>query len=207
MMKISTLLAINILVATSLVVASIGSNAIYGQGTQQNPTISPQPIRPDQQAAAQQQQQAAAQLQAQQQAAAQQQQAAAQQLQAQQQAAAQQQQAAAQQQQAAAQQPQQQAAEQAAAQQQTNQTSTQPQTNQTSTSSPQQQSQGSSSGQSGNLNTNALLNYTNNAVLALHGTHTSEAKQKVAEDNLAKIQQLLIKANPNLLPLSPTEIP
>ncbi len=199
MMKISTLLAINILVATSLVVAYIGSNAIYGQGTQQNPTISPQPIRPDQQAAAQQQQQAAAQQQ--QQAAAQQQPQAQQQAaeQAQQQAAAQQQQ-----QQAAAQQQQQ----QAAAQQQTNQTSTQPQTNQTSTSSsPQQQSQGSSSGQSGNLNTNALLNYTNNAVIALHGSHTSEAKQKIAEDNLAKIQQLLLKANPKLLPLSPSTIP
>lgn len=52
----------------------------------------------------------------------------------------------------------------------------------------------------------SLLNYTNDAVLALHGNHTSEAKQKIAEDNLAKIQELLKQASPSTIKLTPDEV-
>jgi type IV secretory pathway VirB10-like protein len=225
MMKISILLAIPIIMATSLVFASIDYNNIYGQQNPANPSLNPQPIRPDQQAALaqqqaqqqqaaqaaqspqqkqaaqQQQQQAAAAQQQQQQAAAaqqQQQQAAAQQAAAQRQAAAQQQ-AAAQNNQtkpqptaAAAQQQQQQAA--AAAQQQQQQQQQQPPANKATQNKPVP------------LKIDTLLNYTNNAVVALHGKHLSSAKQKIAENNLLNIQKMLIAAKPgSSIQLTPTE--
>jgi type IV secretory pathway VirB10-like protein len=229
MMKISILLAIPIIMATSLVFASIDYNNIYGQQNPANPSLNPQPIRPDQQAALaqqqaqqqqaaqvaqspqqkqaaaaqQQQQQAAAQQQQQQAAAAAQQQqqqaaAAAQQAAAQRQAAAQQQ-AAAQNNQtkpqptaAAAQQQQQQAA--AAAQQQQQQQQQQPPANKATQNKPVP------------LKIDTLLNYTNNAVVALHGKHLSSAKQKIAENNLLNIQKMLIAAKPgSSIQLTPTE--
>ncbi|HXT85067.1 MAG TPA: hypothetical protein VN704_12190 [Verrucomicrobiae bacterium] len=117
-----------------MIFASMSYDTIYGQKNQST-SLTPQPIRPDQQAAQAQQQAAQAQ------------------------------------QQAAQSQP-----------QSTNQTSAQPQsTNQTS----------------GMLNVKSLLNYTNHAVLALHGKHLSSSKQKIAEDNLLKIQEMLIKNSPN----------
>ena len=127
MIKISILLAFSVFVTTSLIFASMSYDTIYGQKNQST-SLTPQPIRPDQQAAQAQQQAAQSQPQS------------------------------------------------------TNQTSAQPQsTNQTS----------------GMLNVKSLLNYTNHAVLALHGKHLSSSKQKIAEDNLLKIQEMLIKNSPN----------
>ncbi|HEY6535536.1 MAG TPA: hypothetical protein VIY08_07030 [Candidatus Nitrosocosmicus sp.] len=153
MIKISILLAFSVFVTTSLIFASMSYDAIYGQKNQST-SLTPQPIRPDQQAAQAQQQAAQAQ------------------------------------QQAAQSQPQ--STNQTSAQpQSTNQTSAQPQsTNQTS-AQPQSTNQ-----TSGKLNVKSLLNYTNHAVLALHGKHLSSSKQKIAEDNLLKIQEMLIKNSP-----------
>jgi hypothetical protein len=135
MMKISILLAINILVAASLVFASINFNNIYGQQTPQPPTG----VNPQQQAAQQQ----------------------------------------------------------AAQQQQQQQTSSQ--NNQTSSQNNQ------TSSQSGNLNIKSLLNYTNNAVVALQGD-ISDKDQKTAQDNLVKIQELLKQSDPNTIVLTPSEV-
>jgi len=55
------------------------------------------------------------------------------------------------------------------------------------------------------LDTKSLLNYTNNAVLALQGS-VSGADKKTAEDNLLKIQELLQKTNPNIIILKPNEV-
>src|SRR6476620_10034407 len=55
MMRISSLLAISILVATSLAFASINLNNIYGQQTPQSPAVNQQQQAAQQQALAQQQ--------------------------------------------------------------------------------------------------------------------------------------------------------
>jgi type IV secretory pathway VirB10-like protein len=216
MMKISILLAIPIIMATSLVFASIDYNNIYGQQNPANPSLNPQPIRPDQQAAlaqqqAQQQQAAqAAQSPQQKQAAQQQQQQAAAAQQQQQQAAAAQQQ----QQQAAAQQAaaQRQAAAQQQAAAQNNQTKPQPTAAAAQQQQPPQQQQQQPPANKATQNKpvplkiETLLNYTNNAVVALHGKHLSSAKQKIAENNLLNIQKMLIAAKPgSSLQLTPTE--
>ena len=58
---------------------------------------------------------------------------------------------------------------------------------------------------SGKLDTKSLLNYTNNAVLALQGGISGKDK-KTAQDNLLKIQELLQKAEPNIIILKPNEV-
>ena len=55
------------------------------------------------------------------------------------------------------------------------------------------------------MDTKSLLNYTNNAVLALQGSISGDDK-KTAQDNLLKIQELLKKAEPNIIILKPNEV-
>ena len=55
------------------------------------------------------------------------------------------------------------------------------------------------------MDTKSLLNYTNNAVLALQGSISGKDK-KTAQDNLLKIQELLKKAEPNIIILKPNEV-
>ncbi|MDQ6723735.1 MAG: hypothetical protein M3Z01_05660, partial [Thermoproteota archaeon] len=151
MIKISILLAIPIIIATSLIFASMNFDNVYGQQNQTQQSSQAQPIRPDQQAAQAQQQQAAA--------VAQQQQAAVSAPNQAQQTTTQENQTVTQQQQAAV-----------SAPTQANQTTTQ--ANQTL----------EKNNKNGNLNIDNILNYTNNAVVALHGKHPSIAKLKIASD-------------------------
>ncbi len=55
------------------------------------------------------------------------------------------------------------------------------------------------------MDTKSLLNYTNNAVLALQGSVSGKDKT-TAQDNLLKIQELLQKANPNIIILKPSQV-
>ena len=55
------------------------------------------------------------------------------------------------------------------------------------------------------MDTKSLLNYTNNVVLALQGGVSGKDKT-TAQDNLLKIQELLQKADPNIIILKPNQV-